>query len=203
MNKNNRGFIGVAVGIVAAFLLGAGAYALYGASRAPEVAVAPIALPQADSAAQRKPDVNPVQESVAAKSVGSGACGLVVDSPAANAEVTFPLTITGRIDNTNAAGLGCGWGKLEGEAGSVQLYHNYQNKGWRTIGSGIPVPVADWMSAKTTFKVVVSFNNGGMGLPKGTPMKLVFTDATAKDGEVSDTFELPIVFKDSLVNEGI
>lgn len=337
MNNINRGFVGIAIGIVLALLMGAGAYALYDAKPAPSATSTPITLPQADSQLPQQIQTNPqpastsqpvvmsgiytnarlgfkvkvldeweiiehnnlvtftpkgkandaptggaikVEENVSsttlavlmekAKSVpyhyefkkvtiggepafsyrtgefagtlavvlhnnkiytldnemltrpeifstfafistsigsvnaSTGVCGLIVDSPSVNAKVTFPLTITGRVDNTNAATLGCAWGKFEGEAGSVQLYHNYGNKGWKPVGAATPVQLAgDWMSPKTTFKVTVSFNNGGMGLPAGTPMKLVFTEANAKDGEVDDTFELPVVFKNSLVDQGI
>jgi hypothetical protein len=203
MKNINRGFVGIVIGIILALLMGVGAYVLYSRTKADAPAVAQITLPQAEVNPEQQSNQN-VQESPKEETKASGSCGLIVDSPRANAKVSFPLTITGRVDNTNAATLGCGWFKFEGEAGSVQLSHNYGNNGWKPVGAAIPVQLADnWMSATTTFEVSISFNNGGMGLPPDTPMKLVFTESNAKDGEINDTFELPIVFLNSAANNGI
>jgi hypothetical protein len=124
-------------------------------------------------------------------------CGMTINSPLKDAKVSFPLTISGVIDNRNAMALGCSWSLFEGEAGSVQLYFKgTPTSNWSPLGSPVVVPVkGNWMTAgPVPFSVTLKFNNEGIGLGGGTQMKAVFTDNQQKDNTPSSTLELPFVF---------
>lgn len=123
-------------------------------------------------------------------------CGLTINSPAANAHVSFPLTVTGTIDNTNSSALGCSWTMFEGQAGTAQLYFFDQgNNNWHVLGNPIIVPVSNWMTVgPVSFTIPVNFNNSGLGLSSGNPMKITFTEENPS-GATPDTFDLPLVLQ--------
>jgi hypothetical protein len=123
-----------------------------------------------------------------------GKCGLTVTSLSPNDKVGFPLTITGNIDNSNFKQLGCSWGSYKGVGGSAQLYFNYNNEGWKILGKTSMISAPNWTSIKSSFSTTLNFNNSGIGLPSGTPLKIVFSDDNAT-GLPPDTFELPIILK--------
>lgn len=118
-------------------------------------------------------------------------CDLTVTSLKPNAQVNFPLKVKGTVNNTEP---GCSWLTFEGQAGTAQLFFNYQNKGWKPIGSSVPVKVSNSANKETTFEVVLNFNNGAIGLSSGTPMKIVFTSENAAAIKPSKTIEFPIIF---------
>ena len=125
--------------------------------------------------------------------VKSGNCGLVVTSPIPKSSVTFPLVIKGVVDNSDREKLGCSWQMFEGQAGTAEIYFKDGNNEWKKLGTTVPVPVENWMSVKTFFSVSLNFNNEGIGLPTGTPMKVVFTEENASGIPPVDTYELPLV----------
>jgi len=125
----------------------------------------------------------------------SGKCGLIVASPAADSVAHFPLTISGIVDNSKRQSLGCSWQMFEGQAGVAQLFYNYNNEGWKALGVGSPVKVSDWTATTTPFSFVLNFKNDGIGLPNGTPMKIVFTEENASGMPPVDSFELPVIFQ--------
>lgn len=126
--------------------------------------------------------------------MSAGKCGFSATAPISGAVVGFPLTVTGFVDNSNRQNLGCSWQMFEGQAGIAQLYYNYGNRGWNQVGAPVPVRVSDWTAVKTSFSVTLNFSNDGIGLPIGTPMKIVFTEENASGLPGADTFELPVVF---------
>jgi hypothetical protein len=117
---------------------------------------------------------------------------LKVTSISTNSKVSFPLTVTGTIDNSNTQ---TPWTMFEGQAGTAQLYYNYQNSGWKVIGSSAPIKVKDWTAKSTTFTTTLNFNNEGIGLASGTPMKVTFTEEDPSGQGQTETVELPIVLK--------
>jgi hypothetical protein len=125
---------------------------------------------------------------------GASSCGLAVTSIDTNEAVTFPITVTGNVDNTNSKNLGCRWQMFEGQAGSAQLYYQ-EGSVWTKISSQVPVTVADWMSDKTTFSAKFPFQNKGEPLPAGTKMKIVFTEDNASGTGTVDKLEFPITVK--------
>ncbi len=124
----------------------------------------------------------------------NGKCGFYVTSPEINSKAVFPLTVTGMVDNTNREALGCSWQMFEGQAGIAELYFNYNNEGWKPVGTSSSIIVENWMSEKTSFKTILNFNNAGIGLPPNTPMKIVFTEENPAVIRPSLTFELPLNF---------
>lgn len=126
----------------------------------------------------------------------SGKCGLIVTSIQPNTQVSFPLTIQGTIDNSNSQNLGCSWQMFEGQAGLAQLYYNYENSGWKPIGVSSHVQVSDWTATRTSFSTTLNFNNGGIGIPGGTPMKISFTEENASGiPGAADIFDLSVVLR--------
>jgi len=152
----------------------------------------PSALTQSPDVTQTPatPDA-PIRNMVPIAVHKAAACGPEISSIAPGAAVSFPLTVTGTIDNSS----GCRWQMFEGQAGTAMLYYDYQDSGWKALGYGTPVKVDDWTATTTSFSVTLDFNNGGIGIPSKTPMKVVFTaeDASGKDGAA--TSEFPITLK--------
>lgn len=113
---------------------------------------------------------------------------ITVTSPSANSNVTFPLNVTGVINNTGTNQ----WQMFEGQAGNAQLYF-YSGSAWQTIGASPAIIVDDWTAKKTNFHVTLNFNNDGVGLSGGTKMKIVFTAEDASGLGTANTFTLPVV----------
>ena len=127
--------------------------------------------------------------------VDNGKCGLTVANPTNNSKVAFPLTVNGVVDNRNASKLGCSWTMFEGDAGTAQMYFRWLEHGvvrWSPVGQEAKMLVNNWMTTgPENFTATLNFNNEGIGLPAGTPMKVVFTEETGSGLPPIDTFELP------------
>jgi hypothetical protein len=127
--------------------------------------------------------------------VNNSKCGFQITSLSSGGKASFPLTISGVVDNSNSQNLGCAWQMFEGQAGIAQLYYKYPNSGWEIIGESKPIMVKDWTSNTTTFTTTLNFNNGGVGLQAGTPMKVVFTEENAAAIRPGLMFELPFILE--------
>jgi len=124
----------------------------------------------------------------------NGTCGLFVTShnPDGKASLAKPITISGIIDNTNREKLGCSWTMFEGQLGSAHAYA-FVNNTWESISKETPVPVANWMTDKTTFSVEIKVDTGTMNIAEGTPIKVVFTEENPAAINPSKTYTLPLV----------
>ncbi len=136
---------------------------------------------------------SPLQQQTGNEVEQETVCGLEVRSVKPNAKVVFPLTVSGVIDNTHKEGC-LNWQMFEGQAGSAQLYFNVDNAGWKKLGERVVVSVDDWMATSTLFSTVLNFNNGGIGLPDNTPLKVIFSEENPSGQGVVDTVELPLIF---------
>ncbi len=112
-------------------------------------------------------------------------CGLTINSPTANSKVSFPLTVTGTVNNNNSSTLGCSWTMFEGQAGTAHLYR--WNNGWQSVGNDIVLPVSNWM---TTGPVSFSIAIPNAGLSSGTNLKITFTEENPSDNPPVDTLDL-------------
>lgn len=121
-------------------------------------------------------------------------CGLTITSPRAHARVTFPLEVNGTIDNSNSTDPHCQWTMFEGFGGSAQLSYNYQNQGWKDVGTSSPIKVTDWTSPVTDFTTTIDFNNGEVGLPHGIPMKITLIPDNPSGMPNSKSVELLITY---------
>ena len=170
-NNNNAGIIGVIV-VLLVIVIGAGTYLYYDKAEAPS---------------QNK--VDDTEQPVIASN-----CGITVDSPKIGENVSFPLTVTGRIDNTKAEKIGCSWTMFEGQAGVATLH--YENKdGYSLPIDTKPAMVANWMSATTTFSVTLDFNNQALQLPSGYNMKVLITEENPSGEGIPSVVEVPIVLQ--------
>lgn len=119
-------------------------------------------------------------------------CGLVVESPAVGASVSFPLTISGTINNTEENG--CYWTMFEGQAGTAELF--YETKDGYSLATDMkPIEVANWMSTSTTFSVALDFDNMMEDLPSGYNFKIVLTEDNPSGEGIPDSLEIPVVLQ--------
>lgn len=121
-------------------------------------------------------------------------CALQVTSVKPYAEVTFPIEITGMIDNRNAQ-KGCRWITFEGQAGTAQLYYDNAGLSWDPIGKPETIDVGDWMSPTTPFKVVMSYTNQGRGMKSGTKFMIRFHEEDPSGNTQGQMYDLPVVLK--------
>lgn len=170
-NTNHAGIIGVII-VLLIIVIGAGTYLYY------DKAMAPI-----------KPEVVETEDSPLASN-----CGLTVQSPSKNAKVSFPVTVTGTIDNTNADATGCSWTMFEGQAGKAELYYETKD-GYSLPVDTKPLTVANWMTTSTTFSVTLNFDNKMLQLPAGYNFKIVLTEEDPSGNGDVDIVELPVVLQ--------
>ena len=121
-------------------------------------------------------------------------CALQVTSVKPYAAVTFPIEITGMIDNRNAQ-KGCRWITFEGQAGTAQLYYDNAGLSWDPIGKPETIDVGDWMSPATPFKVVMSYTNQGRGMKSGTKFMIRFHEEDPSGNTQGQMYDLPVVLK--------
>ena len=110
--------------------------------------------------------------------------GIVIQSPKPNEVVQFPITIYGYIN-------GSGWAAFEGVAGSVQLFDS-NNK---PVSERIPLEATtDWMNPLVHFKTQMK-GNQALGNFTDSSMTLIFKSESEKDGEMTNSFSLPVKLK--------
>lgn len=119
---------------------------------------------------------------------------LKVENPVAGSAVSFPITLTGRVDNSHIK-EGCpSWTMFEGQAGTASLFYETKN-GWSLPVDTQPVNVAEWMTASTTFSVTLNFDNKKEEFPSGYNLKVVFTEDNPSGEGVVDSVEIPFTLK--------
>lgn len=170
-NSNHGGLIGIII-VLLIIALGAGTYLYYNKAEAPV-----------------KPD-----STTSIPSEFASTCGIIVDAPKNDEAVSFPVTVTGRIDNTNAASAGCSWGMFEGQGGVATLHYETKD-GWSLPVDTKPIMVDEWMTTKTNFTVTLNFNNATNQFPSGYNFKIILTEDNASGLGVSDMVEIPVVLK--------
>lgn len=120
-------------------------------------------------------------------------CGLIIESPKAGDKITFPITVTGRIDNSRAPH--CGWTMFEGQAGLAQLYIDNAGLGWDPIGKLSIITVEDSMSQETRFTTTIDFNNKGVGFKSGTKFHIRLTEDDPSGEARVQIIDLPVELK--------
>lgn len=110
--------------------------------------------------------------------------GLIVTTPLANQEVSFPMEIKGYIDGKN------NWTGFEGQVGTVKLI---DRDGVQVAGPTPLTAVTDWMKFPTQFILIFDFAENVGYIPEGT---LVFRNENPSGDPVRDrTFSIPIKIK--------
>lgn len=118
-------------------------------------------------------------------------CGFTINDVVEDDIVNFPVTIKGKIDNTND-NSSCFWNMSEGHAGSAQLYYETGDE-YKILGTPSPIVVEDAQAEATNFTTTLTFNNQGIGLPLGSDLKIVFTDEDPSGKGDVDSKEIMIV----------
>lgn len=125
-------------------------------------------------------------------------CGLLVYSPVSYEQISFPLTVSGVIDNGQSKSTGCSWTMFEGQAGTVQAYAKGNDGTWTPIADSVVIHVDDWTQEKTSFSLTLMpdmVKTLGF-LKSGMSLKLVFeSENPSGDPEKTRTFTLPLYFK--------
>lgn len=113
-------------------------------------------------------------------------CGLTVSSPLSNTLVSFPLSVSAIVDNTDMTNLGCGWTVFEAQAGTIKVL-DINNQ---VVGSGILTTTQDWM---TTSPVAYTSTVTLTGVPASNNLTLVFTEDDPSDMGNVDTLSVPVI----------
>ncbi len=172
-NTNNRaGIVGIII-VLLLIVIGAGAYLYYDKALAPS---------------KEKTTETPEGSSFASN------CGLLVESPRAGETVSFPLTVTGRVDNTDAMVAGCSWTMFEGQAGVATLHYETKD-GWSLPVASVPITVENWMSTSTVFSFKLDFDNSMLQFPSGYNFKIILTEENPSGEGTPDVVEVPVVLK--------
>ncbi len=185
----------ITLGIIILVILGGGLYAL--------LAKGPSAEMPGNSTTNTSSTTNVPASSHSSQSTSGtvlpkpvttsyGTCGFRVTSPAANARVTFPLIVSGTIDNTKADALGCLWEKTASRAGTAQLYFYSKSAGWQP--SGVPVAVTNnglvaSVASSSKFSVTLNAWTTTVGIYSGTPIKITFTEVEQPNGAKPRAFD--------------
>ncbi len=129
----------------------------------------------------------------------SSKCNFKITYPTAGSIVEFPLTIKGTIDRSDTNKYECIWEEIFTRAGTVQLFYNLRNSGWKSPGVAIPIVTsATTYTSSTstiTFSVGLNFFNAGIGLPSGSPIKITFIENNEKPHSPLDSFDFFVYLK--------
>ena len=117
---------------------------------------------------------------------------LEFDDPLWNSRITFPLVITGNVNNKSD---NCNWVVFEGQGGTAQIYYQGETS-WKKIGNESIIMIDNWTEEFPKYEVDLNFNNSGIDLSSGHKLKIVFTSENVSGipGKVS-TIEVPVILK--------
>lgn len=116
-------------------------------------------------------------------------CGLTLTTPISGAGVSFPLSVTAVVDNTDAVELGCSWTMFEAQAGYMEL----KDEGGAVLATGILETGEEWMTTgPVNFSGTLS---PATPIAPGTLLTLIVHEEDPSDGEagVPSTISLPLV----------
>lgn len=104
-------------------------------------------------------------------------CGFTLTSPLAGASVSFPLSVTAIVDNTDAVELGCSWTMFEAQAAFMEL----KDEDGAVLATGVLDTGEEWMTTgPVNFSGTLSPANP---VPAGTLLTLVINEEDPSDGE--------------------
>ncbi len=183
MKNYKKGFAGIIVVVIVALgILGFGTYKVINKTE----------IKEEDLEISSEGDYRLEDNENSLSQTEGGDCDIKVGSIPPNSQVSFPLVIQGVIHNSKK---GCAWKMFEGQAGTAQLYFNYNNQGWKSVGESVPVRIENNLPKLHEFLMDLNFSNSGIGLPSGTPMKIIFTAENASGIAPSVPYEFPIILK--------
>lgn len=122
-------------------------------------------------------------------SVPQTACGLTVIEPLPSTKVSFPLSVSGIVNNTKAKELGCSWGVFEAVAGVIQV----KDENGKVISSDTPFTTnnQNWMTdPSSVYTGTITLEEDYKG--KAT---IHFTEDNSSGSDNPDTLDIPIIIK--------
>lgn len=189
MKNYQVGAVGVVIVIIIALLaVGGGAYYV-GTKTAKAPAEAPMLMADDDALVSVRPPVNSDAKCPEDKNKKAW---IVINEPAENLAndlafivVQLPITVKGFIPSCSS------WRVNEGEAGTIQVFDAND----KAVSNKEIVRVSsDWMKRPALFEVVVGDREMMSHLATDTGYVLL-TSRSDMDGEVSQTFKLPVRFQ--------
>lgn len=121
-------------------------------------------------------------------------CNFKITYPTPYSNITFPLTIKGTISLLKK--YNCEWSQNQTLGGTVQIFYNLRNSGWKS--SGIPTKINTSSSVSTStlaLSAPINMYTSALGLPSGTPIKLVFTELNIENHPSPKTFSFIVYLK--------
>lgn len=104
-------------------------------------------------------------------------CGFTLTSPLSGASVSFPLSVTAVVDNSDAIELGCSWTMFEAQAAFMEL----KDEDGAVLATGVLDTGEEWMTTgPVNFSGTLSPANP---VPAGTLLTLVINEEDPSDGE--------------------
>ncbi len=126
----------------------------------------------------------------------SAKCNLKISYPLAYSRASFPLVIKGTVDLSGKK-YPCTWNENNQVAGTVQVFYNIANTGWKA--PGVPVLLySESSNASSTHDVssgIISLNSFALGIPSGTPVKLHLIELNINDNKNPNTFDIIVYLK--------
>ncbi len=114
-------------------------------------------------------------------------CGLTVNSPLAGSTVSFPLSVSATVDNTQSQSLGCSWTVFEAQAGSVTV----KDANGNVLGQSYLKTTGNWM---TTGPVVFTATIATLTNPSYTgPLTIVFEEEDVSGQGNPDTLSVNVM----------
>ncbi len=133
-------------------------------------------------------------------------CGMKILFPTIGTTASFPLPVKGVVDNRNRSALGCSWTIFEAQAGTIRVFANINNLGWKEVGywadnssgavaAAVPLmTTGDWMTElPVDVAATVWLDPKAGAIPAGTPMKLVIEEEDPS-GLGPEILEVPFVY---------
>ncbi len=112
-------------------------------------------------------------------------CGLTISSPLSNSPVSFPLSLSGAVNN-QASTDGCTWVLFEGQGGVVSV-----SDGVTTYATAPVSMVGDWMTnGPVNFNAILS---PSVTIPSGTPLTITFSEENPSGEGVNDSISFQVI----------
>ena len=121
-------------------------------------------------------------------------CNFKITYPTPNSSITFPLTIKGEISLLKK--YNCEWSQNQTLGGTVQIFYNLRNSGWKSPGIPTKINTSSSVSTSTlALSAPVNMYASALGLPSGTPIKLVFTELNIENNPNPKTFSFIVYLR--------
>lgn len=117
----------------------------------------------------------------------------MASEPLPGSAVSYQIEVQGIIDHSREGVLGCNWTTFEGQGGQAEIID-----GSGTVVAGpVPITVADWTAATTTFDVQFDLLNApsGTSLPEGDQLKIHLVPENPSGQPNNTHVDIPVILR--------